>query len=484
MSERVFAVFDVGTTGTRSVLMDEEGLELSKAYEEYPPTPRELATHEQLADTFWRTACTTMQRALSDYKHGAEAVTSVVMATTRDCWTPVDKKGNAIGPTILWTDNRTSKKKEELADIIGPRRAFMKLFWLSENKTKLFEGAHKFLTLDTLLNNHLCGAMVTETANARFGPIDHSTLKWSDEICDATGIPADKFVDIADPGTTIGEVTGESAKSTGLRKGTPVILGSGDQQCSALGTGTIKSGIVKATTGTGTFVITHTDEYIEDPYVLYSHPAAIPGSWILEGVLPGTGWAFKWYRDQYYRADAALAGKDEDDIYELMEASVQDVPAGSDGLVFFPFMALNKGILYNLNFGHTKAHIARAIMEGNGYGIRFYLNTIEQMVDVDAPELIIDGGGANSPMWRQIMADCTNKTVILPRTRDSTVMGAAILAAVGSGVYGSFDEAIANMYHVEEKRQPIPENVSVYDPQYETFNNLLLAELSTLLEHY
>lgn len=101
MSQRIFAVFDIGTTGTRSVLVDEEGRELGKAYEEYPPTPRELATHEQLADTFWKTACTTMQRAISGYDPGAAAVEGVVVATTRDCYTPIDKSGNPLGPTIL-----------------------------------------------------------------------------------------------------------------------------------------------------------------------------------------------------------------------------------------------------------------------------------------------------------------------------------------------------------------------------------------------
>ncbi len=241
---------------------------------------------------------------------------------------------------------------------------------------------------------------------------------------------------------------------------------------------------MKATTGTGTFVITHTDEYIEDPYVMYSNPGAIPGSWILEGVLPGTGWAFKWYRDQYYQADAALAGKGEEDIYELIEASTKNVPPGSEGLVFFPFMAFTKGILYNLGFEHTKAHVARAIMEGNGHGIQFYVKTMEEMLEREFEELRIDGGGANSPLWRQIMSDCTGKTVVLPRSRDSTVIGAAMLAAVGSGVYGSFNEAIGNMYHVEEKRQPIPENASLYEEKYQIFEKLLLSELSTLLAHY
>ncbi|MFW9847143.1 MAG: FGGY-family carbohydrate kinase [Candidatus Thorarchaeota archaeon] len=256
------------------------------------------------------------------------------------------------------------------------------------------------------------------------------------------------------------------------------MLGSGDQQCAALGTGTTKAGSLKATTGTGTFVTTHTDEYIEDPYVMYSNPSAIDGSWILEGVLPGTGWAYKWYRDNFYDE------KDNDRIFEVMESSAKNVPAGSDGLVFFPFMAFTKGIVYNLGFEHTKAHLGRAIMEGNGYGIQFYTQTMEVMLDQNFTQLRIDGGGANSPLWRQIIADCTNKTVVLPRARDSTVIGAAMIASMGSGVYGSFDEAFENMFHVEEKRQPIPENAKVYEERFEVFNKLLLAEISTLLAHY
>ncbi len=109
MSQRVFAVFDIGTTGARSVLVDEEGLELSKFYEEYPPVPRELGTHEQLADTYWRTACTTMQRAVSALKGGPESIVACVVTTTRDCITPVDKNGNALAPTVTWVDNRSAK---------------------------------------------------------------------------------------------------------------------------------------------------------------------------------------------------------------------------------------------------------------------------------------------------------------------------------------------------------------------------------------
>ncbi|MHA2003347.1 MAG: FGGY-family carbohydrate kinase [Candidatus Thorarchaeota archaeon] len=480
MSQRVFAIFDIGTTGTRSVLVDEEGRELGRAYEEYPPTPRELATHEQLADTFWRAACTTMQRAISGHEPGAAAIEGVIVATTRDCFTPIDKKGNPIGPTILWTDNRISKRRDELAELIGPRRGLRKILWMAENKENLFNSADKFVTLDALLNFRLCGALVTEPSNARYGPIDHSTMTWSDEICEETGIPVDKYAEIVKSSSQVGEITRESARATGLRKGTPVIMGSGDQQCSALGTGVTKAGLMKATTGTGTFVTTHTDEYVEDPYVMYSNPGAIEGTWILEGVLPGTGWAFKWYRDQFYDADA----RSQEGIFELMESSAKDVSAGSDGLVFFPFMAFTKGIFYNLGFDHTKAHFARAIMEGNGYGIQFYAQTMEVMLDQNFSELRIDGGGSNSPLWRQIMADCTDKTVILPRARDSTVIGAAMIAAVGSGVYGTFGEAFDNMYHVEENREPIPENVKVYAERFEVFNKLILAELSTLLAHY
>ncbi|MHA1882461.1 MAG: FGGY-family carbohydrate kinase [Candidatus Thorarchaeota archaeon] len=481
MTDRVFAVLDIGTTGTRAVLVNEEGVQLSKAYEEYPQTPRDLGVHEQLTETYWRTSCNTMQRAIADYESAAEAIIAVIVATPRDCITPVDKNGNPLAPTVTWVDNRSSPRSKDMAAEIGGRKSVNKIMWFIDQRPQIFEKAYKFVFIDAFIYNRLCGAMVSEPSNATFGPINHETLTWSEELCEATGIPLDKLTDIVAPGTVVGDVSSEAAKATGLRKGTIAIMGSGDQQCSALGTGTIESGIVKATTGTGTFVITHTDEYIEDPYIMFSHPSAIPGKWILEGVTPGTGLAFKWYRDQYCELEMKLAAQTGRNVYDLIESSASAVPAGSDGLVVFPFMAYNKGIIYNLGFSHTKAHLARAIMEANGYSIAFYLEVMEGILDLEFNELRIDGGGANSALWRQIQADCVDKPVVTPKVRDSAVIGAAILGTLGSGVYGSFDEAVSNMFHIEERREPIPENVSIYKKQYAIYNKLMNAELAELL---
>ena len=482
MSQRLFAVFDIGTTGTRSVIVDEEGREISKAYEEYPQKPKEVKVHEQLADTFWRTSANTMQHALSGCKHGPEAINGVIVTTTRDSITPLDKDGNPLAPTVTWVDSRSSAKSKELASEIGPRKSVNKMMWFIENRPAIFTKSHKWALLDAFINNRLCGTLVSSPADARFGPIDHETLKWSDELCTSTGIPIDKLTEIVDSGTTIGEINSEAAKATSLRKGTPVIMGSGDQQCSALGMGVIKPGRVKATTGTGTFVITHLDEFFEEPYVMFCNPSAIPGKWILEGVTPGTGLTYKWYRDQYCEPEVALAAQSEKDAYQIIEASAAQVPAGSEGLVLFPFMAYDLGIFYNLGFKHTKAHVARAILEANGYGIKMYIDLMEGMLDVEFDELRIDGGGSNSPLWRQIQADCANKTVTTPVVRDSTVIGAAILGTVGTGVYGSYDEAVENMFHVEERRAPIPENVEIYKKQYEIFNKLLTEQMGNILE--
>jgi len=482
MSQKLFAVFDIGTTGARASLVDAEGNEVAREYEEYPTPPAELGPHEQLADTFWRVACNVMQRALSTRGLSTDSIEACVVATTRDCITPVDNNGVPLAPTVTWVDNRSTDRAKEMAELIGPRKSVNKMMWFAENRPDLFARAYKFATLDAFINYRLCGRMVTEPANARYGPFDHETLAWSEDICDATGIPMDKLPEIVQPGQVIGEVSSEASRATGLRQGTSVVMGSGDQQCSALGTGTIRSGIIKATTGTGTFVITHTDEFIEDPYVMFCNPSAIPGQWLLEGVIPGTGLAYKWFRDQYCERELAIAAETNRDVYEVIEASASAVPAGSDGLVVFPFMAYNKGIFYNLGFGHTKAHVARAIMEANGYGIQMYVQMMEGMLDTEFSELRIDGGGSNSPLWRQIIADCINKPVLLPRSRDSTVIGAAILAAVGMGVYGDHKEAVDNMFHVEERRQPIPENVAIYEQQYAVFNKLMLAEMSEIIE--
>jgi xylulokinase len=482
MSDRLFAVFDVGTTGTRSVIVDEEGREVSKAYEEYPPTPKDIGIHEQIADTYWRASANTMQRALAGCKHGSESIVGVVVATARDSITPIDKDGKALAPTVTWVDSRKTEKSKELAEEIGQRNAVRKMMWFRENRPDLFDKAYKWPHIDAFINNRLCGAVVSSPGEARFGPFDFEKLKWSEELCEATGIPIDKLAEIKDSGTTIGEISSQAAKATSLRKGTPVILGSGDQQCAALGMGVIETGIVKATTGTGTFVITHLDEFMEETFVMYCHPSAIPGKWILEGVTPGTGLTYKWYRDQYCETEIALAAQTEKDVYQIIEASEATVPPGSEGLVMFPFMAYNLGILYNLGFNHTKAHVARAILEANGYTISFYLQMMEGLTDVEFKELRIAGGGANSPLWRQIMADCVNKTAVLPKVRDSTVIGAAVLGTVGTGIYGGYKEAIDNMVHIEERREPIPENVEVYKKQYEVYNKLVIEATGKILD--
>ena len=481
MSQRHFAVFDIGTTGTRSVIVDEEGHELSKAYEEYPSKPNDLQPQEQLANTFWRTSANTMQRSISGCKYGAESITGVIVTTTRDSLTPVDKDGTPLAPTVTWVDNRSSSKSKEMADEIGPRKSVNKIMWFLENRPDLFKKVHKWVLLDAYINNKLCGIYASSPADARYGPLDHETLKWSEELCESTGIPIDTLTDIVNSGTLIGEISSDAAKATSLRKDTPVIMGSGDQQCSALGMGIIETGRVKATTGTGTFVITHLDEFMENPFVMFCNPSAISGKWILEGVVPGTGLMYKWYRDQYCEPEVALAAKTDQDAYQIIEASAASVPAGSDGLIMFPFMAYNLGILYHLGFAHTKAHVARAILEANGYGIKMYIEMMEGMLDLKFDELRIDGGGSNSPLWRQIQADCAEKTIVLPKVRDSTVIGAAILGSVGTGIYGSYSEAVDNMFHIEERREPIPENVTIYRKQYQIFNNLVNSEIGNIL---
>ncbi len=482
MSDCFFAIFDVGTTGTRSVIVDEEGREVSKTYEEYPLKPKDVKIHEQVADTYWRASANTMQRAIAGCKHRPDAIVGVIVTTARDSITPIDKDGNALAPTVTWIDSRKTAKSKEIAEDIGQRNAVRKMMWFVENRPGLSKKTYKWAHIDAFINNRLCGALVSSPGEARFGPFDFETLQWSEELCEATGIPIDKLSEIKDSGTTIGEISSEAAKATSLRKGTPVILGSGDQQCAALGMGINETGLVKATTGTGTFVVTHLDDFMEETFVMYCHPSAIPGKWILEGVTPGTGLMYKWYRDQYCEPEIALAAQTEKDVYQIIESSAASVPPGSDGLVMFPYMAYNLGILYNLGFSHTKAHVARAILEANGYTISFYLQMMEGMTDIEFEELRIGGGGANSPLWRQIQADCINKPVVLPKVRDSTVIGAAILGTVGTGIYGGYREAIDNMVHIEERREPIPENAEVYKKQYEIFNKLLSSETGNILD--
>ncbi|WXG44850.1 MAG: FGGY family carbohydrate kinase [Promethearchaeati archaeon SRVP18_Atabeyarchaeia-1] len=476
------AIIDAGTTGARSVIFDPQGNLKAMSYKEYPEKRQPPGVSEQDPPMWWSSSASTMKEVLKKASISPKEIAALSVSTQRATTIAVDKDGNHLLPGITWMDSRTSPLIEPLKKKITrptgwwTNSSLSKILWIKENHPGIFEKTYKFIQVDAYLYHKLTGKIVTDYSNAIYGIIDTNTMSWSQELADAAGVPIDKWPDIHAPGTPLGEVTSRAAEETGLIAGLPVIMGGADVQCSALGLGMTGPGPAKATTGTGTFVVTVLEgKPIFDPGGnLFTNPYVIKDKWILEGALPGTGLLLKWFKDQFSTYEVNKAKESKIDPYDFLVEEAKSIDACAGGLLIVPLFTFAKGAIHGLSFGHTRKHIARAILECNAFAIRFYLTLMETM-KMKSSEIRVDGGGSKSNLWNQIICDVNGKTVVVPKVTEGSSLGAAILAATGASIYKSVDEAIKNMVHFVDKKEPDRECLKAYNKMYTTFQNLLMT---------
>lgn len=476
--KRYFVVFDVGTTAAKTIIFDAYGFIVGKTYQEYPTETPSPGIVEQNPEDWWMAIKASAKKALDSSKIDLKAVAGIGVTTQRATVAPVDKNAEVLYPAMTWMDARSSPSADALSEHYPQRGTISKILWLKDNSPGIFKKAYKFITVDAYIYYKLTGNFVSDFTNSAYGPLDLRKLKWSDEISDAAKIPIEKFPSLLSAGKIAGELLPKAASEVGLAAGTPVVVGGGDQQCSVLGLNAISPGIIKATTGTGTFINAVIDEPIFDLYDpltrTFCIPHVIPNKWAFEAVLPGTGLTYRWFRDQFSLQEAETARSVGVDPYDIINLEAASVKPGSDGLIVVPLFMFSRGIVWGLSFSHTKAHLARAILESTGYGMNFFIEVLKGQ-GIEVSEIRVDGGGARSSLWRQIQADITGKPIVLTRViEDASALGAAILTSYGVGLHKTIDEAIAAMVKVTEKITPIPENCEVYNHIYPKFVDMFL----------
>ena len=455
-------VFDVGTTGSRTYIFDIKGKQIARAYEEYPVVEQPLGISEQDPKMWWNATKNTCNKVAK--KINIDDVIGISGGILRGSATIIDSNREVLHPAMLALDERGM---DFLAEE-GLSFSIPKLLWLKNEKPDIFNKVYKIIFPDTYIYMNLCGKdlCITDPTNGIAGIMNRTTLDWDTNLADKYDLPVELWPELHTPGELIGELSSKAAGELGLKSNIPVVLGGGDQQCSALGMGVINPGQAKVTMGTYTFV----------DYVTGNEPAKIPagdipifpiphvikGKWLLEGAMPGTGIALKWFKDNFSQLQTKECEERNLNVYDILSKEAEGITPGSEGLLFIPLQMFRKGTFHGMGWNHTRAHMIRSIMESAALSAQMYLGLVEAIGRVKTTEIRADGGGVNSDVWAQILSDVMDRKILIPEIKDCSALGAAILGYYGLKKYSSINDAIENMVRFEKEFNPIKANTKVY----------------------
>jgi len=448
----------------------------------YPVSYPRPGWAEQDAEEWWRAVCLAARKTLEI--SGADSAQIIGVGVDGQSWSavPVDRLGRSLCPTPIWMDTRAADVCARLAREIGGERIFgvsgnplspsyslPKILWMRENRPEVYEKTACFLQSNSFIVYRLTGALTQDLSQCyAFACFDMRKAAFDAEIAGEMGFDLSLIPEAVLSHQAVGKVTKEAAAQCGLAEGTPVAAGGLDAACATLGCGVVRAGQTQEQGGQASGMSICMEKYHADPrLILGCH--VVPGQWLLQGGSVGGG-SLKWLRDSLFP----------DLTFEEMSRMAETVPAGSDGLVFLPYMAgerspvwdpAAKGAFFGLDFAKTRAHMARAVMEGVAFSLRHNLETAAN-AGAEVSVMNAVGGAANSLVWTQIKADVTGKPIEVPSSDTAGTLGAAMLAGVAAGVWGGFGEAAAKTVRITRRHQPDGKNRSVYDRQYRVYREL------------
>jgi xylulokinase len=478
---------DVSTTGSKAVLVDEAGRVVGSATHAHPLSTPRPAWSEQDPTDWWNSSTLSIRAVLRDTGVTGDQVVAIGLSGQMHGLVLLDTAGVVLRPAILWNDQRTAAECAEITATVGRERVLRitgnpvlpgftapKLVWVRKHEPEIYARVAHVLLPKDYIRYRLTGAFATDVSDAAgMSLLDVGARAWSDEMLAALDIPRAWLPEVTESPVVSATLSAAGAGATGLREGTPVVGGAGDNAAAAVGTGIVQPGLVSASLGTSGVLFAPLAEYRPEPAGrLHAFCHAVPGQWHLMGVMLSAAGSLRWFRD------ALAPGTPFDQLVE--EAA--PIRPGAEGLLFLPYLSGERtpypdpdarGAFIGLSLAHGRPHMTRAVLEGVAFGLRDSLELMKSL-GLDVRRVRAQGGGARSPLWRQILADVFGAEVAVPVAVEGAALGAALLAGVGAGVWGSVEETAEVSGQVTESVQPGPA-AAAYDEYYARYRALYPA---------
>ena len=492
MKRQLLMGIDIGTQSTRAALLDLDGRVIASA-----GTPQEMQTPrpgwaEQDPQIWWDNAAANIKRTINRAEVSPQQILGVGVSGQMHGTVPISADAELLSHGVqLWCDKRSAELVEGFESKPEAASAYriagsppvanwfgFKIKWLQVHEPDVYDRTWKFILPKDFINFQLTGEVATDYSEASGSFLmDANTKAWSQVLIDQVGIDGGRLPALYASSEVIGRVTSRAAELTGLAEGTPVVAGAGDMLCMLLAAGITRPGRASDVTGTSSIMSVFTEAPVFDERLMNLHHV-MPG-WIPFGIIDSGGGSLKWFKDSFCQTETAEAERTGGEVYDILNALAEDVEPGAEGLLYFPYLMgertlgtpYARGVLFGMTPRTGKGAVVRAIMEGVTFELRRTLEIVED-AGHEVRAIYHSGGGAYSDLWSQIKADIYQKKVVTFESSEGGILGSAILAGVGAGVYEDPASGVEHCLRVDKEFEPRPEWSDRYNAAYELFKEV------------
>jgi xylulokinase len=484
-----FLGMDVGTGGTRAVVVDGAGKLIAGASSEHAPFRAEHpGWAEQDPEDWWRAAQEAIRKALAATPEPREPIAAIGLTGQMHGAVMLDENGAVLRPSLIWCDTRTQAECDWLTEKIGyerlieltcnpalPNFTLTKLLWVKKHQPEIFAKIRHVMCPKDYVRYRLTGEFaidVQEASGTLLLDVTHRC--WSREVAEIAGIDEGWLPRVYESPEICARISDTGAATTGLKTGTPVVAGAGDQGAGAVGMGILQPGSVSATIGTSGVVFAATAKPTKDPKGrLHTFCHAVPGVWHVMGVTQSAGLSLSWLKETFFNGQS----------YDALNEAAAKIPAGSDGLEWGPYLLGERtphldpevrAAFACIGTGHTAAHFVRAVLEGVAYSLEDTFTLFAEL-GIPVSGIRLGGGGARGALWRRIQAGIYGHAVEVLTAEEGGAFGCALLAGVGVKHWANLDEACGQAIEVAERIEPEASDVKVYAAGYAKWRKLYPA---------